>query len=632
VFPLPDRISEAELMSIIKKLSTAEHQGDTDIQGLEEEVSDLSLNGTITVQDNRIIVTDSEGHGVPALVQAVHPLRLRKNGKLVEGTTAVTSKDHLDWEIDDQALFKIEVSPDKMTAYFRLNQTERYAWRLKQAPAQSNLILEAEQDKSMVLETINMPSVMHTLQKMGIRMKVTPSSVFQELQNPTYQPVVVAQGIPVIPSQDARLDLYFNEQVESNYEEVLGTIDFRNHLRIPSARKGDVIAKKIPLVEGSGGYDVFGNPIRPNPPKDIVIIAKENVEITAANEVIALKEGRPRVTGNSVKYFDLSTAYVVSGDVNLKTGNIVFSGDVIVYGNVTDGMIIESLGNVYISGNVYRATVTATGSITVLGNIIGSNLYSGYFGVIFNRLYGSTKKLADMFQGIVDGSKVLISLIEAKGKSVTPGQVMFTLIESKYKEVPQLTKEILGCISSIQNINPEELHELKQKLALFLQPIRLFEVDSVNYLLSSLNLLNETYQAIERLQEHQVLVDIQQCHLSTIKSNGNIVIKREGVLQSSLFSKENILFYHYDAACRGSKLEAGGTISAVNVGGETGGETSLRAGKRIFVKKMTGGRVAVGRYFEDILEPIEHCAISIRNNKLWIEQETESAEPWMRGE
>lgn len=74
------------------------------------------------------------------------------------------------------------------------------------------------------------------------------------------------------------------------------------------------------MKSGVIGYNVFGELIKPNPPKDITIIAKENVIITADGEVFAEKEGRPRVTGTTVKYFDITTKFVVTGDVDLKTG------------------------------------------------------------------------------------------------------------------------------------------------------------------------------------------------------------------------------------------------------------------------------------------------------------------------
>jgi len=60
-----------------------------------------------------------------------------------------------------------------------------------------------------------------------------------------------------------------------------------------------------------------------------------------------------------------------------------------------------------------------------------------------------------------------------------------------------------------------------------------------------------------------------------------------------------------NSVCRGSKLEAGDTISAMYVGGSTGVGTSLKATKKVIVKKMFEGRVTVDRYSMDIFDLVE---------------------------
>jgi hypothetical protein len=47
------------------------------------------------------------------------------------------------------------------------------------------------------------------------------------------------------------------------------------------------------------------------------------------------------------------------------------------------------------------------------------------------------------------------------------------------------------------------------------------------------------------------------------------------------------------------------TISAMYVGGITAARTSLKATKKVLVKKMFEGRVTVDRYSADIFEPVE---------------------------
>lgn len=102
---------------------------------------------------------------------------------------------------------------------------------------------------------------------------------------------------------------------------------------------------------------------------------------------------------------------------------MTFSGDVIIYGNVNDNMIVESLGNVYVYGCVYRATITATGSIYVRDNVLGSKLYSGYFGVLFNRLYKTSKRLSEEIGELIAATRVLTEVLEKRGQKAGLGQL-----------------------------------------------------------------------------------------------------------------------------------------------------------------------------------------------------------------
>jgi uncharacterized protein (DUF342 family) len=622
---MTSRISEDELLSIIKSLQSdpiEEQPTEVKKNDYKEEYKETN-NGSVQIDNNKISVTDPQANGHFATIEASHPIKLRINGTVIEQQPVqVRESDKVEWFIENSPLYKIDISKDKMKAFFQMNAKDRYDWQLISKEPGAHIVIEAFEDRSTVIESVHLSSVMAEIQKMSVSKNLKPSAVYQELQNPTYVPVLIASGVQPSPSSDAQLELYFSEEVESSYRQIGSVVDYRNHLHIPSVKKGDMIAKKIPLSEGSVGYDIFGDIVKPLPPKDIIIMAKDHVEISPTGEVYALKEGRPRITGTKIKCFDISTAYIVSGNVDLKTGNVVFSGDVMVYGDVMDGMIIESLGNVYITGNVFKATITSTGSIKVRGNILGSNLYSGYFGVIFNRLYSSTKKLSETLRELVEASKLLIGIIESKGKTVQIGQVILTMIENKYKEIPQTVKDIMNCIANIQTIQSGDLKGLQEKLEVLLLPLRIIELQSFSYLFSIQNLISETFQYIERMQESLVQIDINQCHLSNVKSNGDILIRREGILQSSLYSKGNIIFFNPDAVCRGSQLEAGDTICAMYVGGDTGAQTLLKAGKQITLKRVTSARISIGKFWRDFLEPTENVLIRTNGYELIVERDS----------
>lgn len=614
------QITENELTLLIKQLnlekldvdSATENTGDN-----EENVhkSTLMQDGWIQVEEHKITVHDPVDGGKLPVISAVAPVKLKINDVEVESESTVSSSDRIHWEIDEKALFDIKVTEDKLCAFFHLHSKERCAWRLVNTESLPRIIITAEEDKNIVLETVDLGDVAAILEQKSIKSNLDLASIQQELVQPTYRPVVVAKGKAAISGKDAQLEVYFSEQVESQFFEISGSVDFRNHLQIPSVNKGERIAKKIPMVDGIPGYNVYGNVIMPVPPKDIFVVVKSSVELTPDGEIIARKEGRPRITGNRIKTFDISTSYIVSGDVDIETGNIVFSGDIIVYGNVTDSMIVESLGNVYIYGSIFNATITATGSIHVRGNVLGSKLYSGYFGVMFNRLYNSSKMLSEHIEKLLAAARMLEQAMESRKQTIRFGQIVLLLIESKLKDIPAAVKELLSVVSNIQHIKKEEYQKLMEMSQMFFQPTKLLETATYSFFQSFLALLRETHQEVARMQEEKVQIMINQCHNSELKSNGDIIILRDGVLLSDLFSAGNILFQHDLAVCRGAKLEADGVISAKIVGGQTGVNTLLKAKRQIIVKKMYAGRVCVGRYCTDIYDLVENKTFNANNMK-----------------
>ncbi|GGF98642.1 FapA family protein [Paenibacillus abyssi] len=607
---MAEHMSEQEILKLLKKLDQEsnqlheEHQ-EAGYSGQNVEINDKIIDGFIKVEHGKIIVGNPSNGGRIPIINAKLPVRLYIDGQEAIGETKVSSASNIEWRIEEKPLFEITVSEDKLEAYLTINRTRRHAWILKEVATTLYAVLRAEEDPTIILETVYLQDVLSAVEKMNIKMNLDIAMIQAEILNPSFKPIKFAYGKAPVQGQHAQLNLFFSENIESIFNEVKGSIDYKNHMNIPSVKNGDVIARKTPLVEGTAGYDVYGNVLLPDPVNDIRIVAKQNVEITPEAIAIARKEGRPRITGNKIKYLDINTTYIVPGDVDLHTGNIVFAGDVVVYGDVTDNMIIESLGNIYISGSVFNSTLTATGSIAVQGNVIGSNLYSGYFGMLYNRLYNTSNQLIQYIEKMLVSTKMLLAEIGKKNKHIRYGQVLVLLIESKYNQMPEIVKEMLSVISSIQSLNKEAMQQLKYYLELSLHPAKIVEVMTAARLEDFLRILRETFMRIALSQEAHVQININQSQNSTLKSNGDILIRKEGVIQCDLYSAGNIIFFLDNSVCRGSKLEAGDTISAMYVGGITGVGTTLKAAKKVMIKKMFEGRVCIDRSCIDIFEPIE---------------------------
>src|SRR5690606_12910229 len=96
---------------------------------------------------------------------------------------------------------------------------------------------------------------------------------------------------------------------------------------------------------------------------------------------VVLDEERTRlyaVTDGMVTFTDnekvnVFPVYEVNGDVDYRSGNIDFVGNVVVRGNVISGFRVKAEGDVRITGSVEGAEIIAAGSIDIAEGIVAHN-------------------------------------------------------------------------------------------------------------------------------------------------------------------------------------------------------------------------------------------------------------------
>ena len=111
------------------------------------------------------------------------------------------------------------------------------------------------------------------------------------------------------------------------------------------------------------------------------------------------------------------------GDVDLKSGNLRFKGDLEVVGNIVEGMAVECWGNLYVQGNVAGASLLCGGSARFDDNLINSSITVGIFQDIYSGLHTHLKELEDtlinFFRGIEQTEKAFYD----RGKEVQAERV-----------------------------------------------------------------------------------------------------------------------------------------------------------------------------------------------------------------
>jgi hypothetical protein len=148
-----------------------------------------------------------------------------------------------------------------------------------------------------------------------------------------------------------------------------GSVDMRDLGDIICVKIGDPLAKKVPLTQGVQGYTVTATPLAPKPGNDVELVVGEGTTLSSKNKNVLISEkvGLPKLINNGM---EVDEVYKIK-DVTVATGNINFTGSVIIEGDVTEGMKVVASGDISVGGFVESATLAAGGDITIAGGIIG---------------------------------------------------------------------------------------------------------------------------------------------------------------------------------------------------------------------------------------------------------------------
>lgn len=148
-----------------------------------------------------------------------------------------------------------------------------------------------------------------------------------------------------------------------------GSVDMRDLGDIICVKVGEPLAKKIPLTTGKQGYTVTATPLVPEPGNDVELVPGDGTTISPKNEnvLVSQKVGLPKLIPNGMEVDEI---YKIK-DVTVASGNINFTGSVIIEGDVTEGMKVIASGDVTIGGFVESAMIEAGGDVTISGGIIG---------------------------------------------------------------------------------------------------------------------------------------------------------------------------------------------------------------------------------------------------------------------
>jgi len=240
--------------------------------------------------------------------------------------------------------------------------------------------------------------------------------------NPVYREnYLVAEGIKPQDGADAKIIYNFEtDRTKVRLKETSsGKVDFKDLNLVQNVVEGQPLAQKVPAERGKGGKTVTGKYLEARNGKDIPLPLGKNTKLAEDGAtIVAEMNGQVLILNNKI---NVEPVLNITGDVSLKTGNIMFLGTVFISGNVEDGFSVKASGNIEVKGTVGKSELDAEGDIVVSQGIAGKG--EGFVRAgktIWSKFIENTRVEAGEFVIVSDG--IINSQVSANRKILCQGK------------------------------------------------------------------------------------------------------------------------------------------------------------------------------------------------------------------
>lgn len=305
---------------------------------------------------------------------------------------------------------------------------ERIDGQIKVKVAEDSMSAQMELTAPWGGEKITIQAILKALKSSNVCMglsKIKIQTLLKELSRKQAGEIcesIIATGKQCVNGVNASIDRKVplaRERLLQPQEREDGTVDMHNLGAIIMVDPKDLLLVKHPATEGSNGYNIHGDMLPPIPGKDIPLTAGNGTELCSSNpnHLIASVAGQPVETKTGMQVDDVLNIK----DVDVGYGNVDFKGSILVTGDVHEGMVVKSSGDITVMGFVDSATLIADGDVIVSKGIIGRQLKEKEL---------STKIRA---KGQICAQFIQYSDLEAEGEILVTKQLLHSYTKTKQK-------------------------------------------------------------------------------------------------------------------------------------------------------------------------------------------------------
>lgn len=549
------------------------------------------VKGQVWVSKGKIYVSNPpDGTDEAPTITPCADIELYVNGTKVDGKTAVRESDEINLAgicMDKPGQYKIRVSPDMLTAILELNTGKIARVSVCDSEPKKDLLLEAEKTIENTCP-FNFEQIMQDLNRLRIVHGINNNVMLSILEKPEDGEYVIASGDPPGQTIHGNVELTFLEGEEQREIKSHDKVNFREMNEILSVEAGQLLAVYHPGVKGVPGRTITGDFIMAPLPAEFQLKGGKGVDMSSDGaKAFAKVGGRPVAKKLGNRYIiDVEPVLHKKGDVDISTGNIRFNGDIVVHGNIQEGMLIKAAGKINVMGAVFQARLASQGDIGIAQNITGSSLVAG----------GNNKIIEDLKKTVPLLHKDLLEIARAlpelarhpKFQDVKTGQMVQLLIDKKYVRVPAVVDSLCKMAGQSSYILPNNIEVLINSVQENFMGINVLRIDSVVTLHKVISQIEDALLSIENITSDKAGITFSYAINSNIEASGDVRVVGRGCINTVIRAGGNV---YVKGVFRGGEINTRKDVVLNEAGSEMGVKTFIKAaeGRKVLIKKAFAG-------------------------------------------
>ena len=252
-------------------------------------------------------------------------------------------------EADNRTIIEVLVTEDGITGYIKL---------VKQ-PGEN-----IETTKELMMEALQLNHIVF-----GIKEEIIEKLSVRPLYNIKIE---VAKGTNPLNGVDGTVNFFVENDMEYKPEfNTEGVVDYKNLDYFQLVKKDQILCGIIKETLGTDGRNIYGGVLpgrtgrAPSYPtgKNTHLIESETLLVASCDGVVHFVRG----------IIDINDLLKISTNVGQHTGNVNFTGDVTIDGDVCNSFSVKAGGNVIVKGVVEDSTIEAGGNLHISKGISGTS-------------------------------------------------------------------------------------------------------------------------------------------------------------------------------------------------------------------------------------------------------------------